>query len=326
MGLVLAGLISWIVLVLINFYHSKRLVSNLVFSLKYFSTQKLLLLMSFGWKVQVTVLAGWVLNNVDKLILGYFTSPITVSVYDVAYKIRNFTREPIMAYVGTLIPIASELSVKSDLETIKNFYIKTSKYLVMVLFPLAAFVFMNSSWLVRVWVGKGFEQSVYVLQILMLGNVLNLLRRCGSSIVRGINRPGMEAKYQLCMVLLTCVLGYFLTKKFGLFGLVIGSTISLGFPSLWFLILLHKNLRIHYKDYFDQVIKYPFLCIILIVLLDSAICTFHKCFPFGGFYLFLLLFFKIIFYCILYGFILEVANFFSFRQFINSLLLKIKKA
>ncbi|MFA6217695.1 MAG: flippase [Candidatus Omnitrophota bacterium] len=274
-GLVSAGLVSWVVLIIINVYQTKRIFKQFSLSLINFSKIKFLILMKFGWKMQITSVAGWMLNNLDKIFLGYFTNTAVVTLYDVAYKIRNFSREPITSYLSTVTPVASEMHAKEDLSALKSFYMQYNKYLLIILFPIVGFILSNSANLIKLWVGSSFEVSIVILNILMIGNILNLLTGCGTSIARGINRPEIEAKYTALMTFLTIILGYFLTKYYGIKGIAWGSSISLGIPSVLFIFIFNNYLQINNRDFFDKIIKVPLIAAFLVFGFDYILNYFY---------------------------------------------------
>ena len=270
-GLVLSGLLSWAVFLIVSFCLAKSLFRQLSLSVRHISMQKFLVMMSFGWKVQITVVSAWFLENLEKLLLGYFTGMATVSIYDIAVKIRTVSRMPVMAYINTLIPAASELSVRPDPKGIREFYLKCNKWLMLILFPVCGFVFANSNLIVHAWVGPGFETAALVLQILMLGNILNLATGCGTSIARGINKAGMESKYQVIAVVLLFLLGYYCSKHYGLIGLSIASAVALGIPSLWFISVFNRYLGVSNSAGFQNTVKTPLFTVLVLTFLDCLI-------------------------------------------------------
>lgn len=265
-GLVIAGLVSWLVLIVVNYVQARALFPQLSLQPRHISAGDFRILMSFGWKVQITQFAVWTLNNADKLFLGYFTTPAAVSVYDIAYKLRNFSREPVIAYINTITPAASEIFAHGNIDRIRDFYIKCSRYLVFLTFPLCAFMVVNAYGIVRAWVGSGFEEAALILQILMVGNICNLMTGCGTQIARGINRPELETKYTVWVTVLTLAFGYIFTKKYGILGLSAGSSLALGAPSLAFLFIFNDHVKLALGAFFKMIIKGP------LVLLFAVMC------------------------------------------------------
>jgi O-antigen/teichoic acid export membrane protein len=315
-GLVLSGMVSWVVFLIVNLCLAKSLFKNLSLSVRHISIQKFVLMMSFSWKVQITMVSGWLLENLDKLFLGYFTNMAMVSIYDVAVKIRNISRMPIIAYISTLIPAASELSVRFNRESITEFYLQCNKWLMLILLPVCGFIFANSKLLVHAWVGPGFESAALVLQILMVGNIMNLATGCGTSIARGINKPGIESKYQVIVVVLMSSLGYYCSKHYGLIGLCIGSTVALGIPSLWFILVFNRYLAVSNLRAFQETMQTPVVSMLSLTFLDSLANSFVTLGLHDRPSLILVILLKFIAYAGLYYLILDITNYINIRQIV----------
>jgi O-antigen/teichoic acid export membrane protein len=276
-GIFIVGIVSWLAVIIINLYQVGKIFKEFSLSVFHFTVEKLRLLVSFGWKLQITTFASWAYNNLDKLFLGYFTDLATVSIYDIASRIKNLTRVPVTAYAGSIVPAASEIAATSHWTSVKDFYYRHSKYLLLIVFPINFFIFVNSKSLINLWVGPGFEKAALILQILIIGNTLNLLTGVGTSVARGMNKPGIEAKYTASVTVLILFLGYFLTKYYGLIGLSIGSTIAIGVPSFWFMIVLNQYLKIDNIRYLYDIIRLPLLLIIAVSSLDYVSYALINC-------------------------------------------------
>lgn len=305
-GIIVAGLLSWLVLVIVNLYQTKKIFPQMSFSIKKINKKNLFVIISYGWKIQITQLASWCINNIDKLFLGYFATPPIVAIYDVASKVRLFSREPTIAYISTISPAASErTAVNLDMDIIKGFYDKCTRYLMIMALPLCAFIFVNADNLIYVWLGKGFKSSATVLQILIIGNMFNLLTGCGTQITRGIGRPDIEAKYTIWVTICMILFGYFFTKYFGMIGLAISSSLALGLPSIAFVFIFNKYINISPDYFFNNCVKQPFLFTAFIL---SSDLLFTLLFPFSQFSrisIFIILTLKLVLYYGLYLYFVE---------------------
>lgn len=325
LSVVLAGLISWAVLLVINLYQIKVLFREFSLSFSHFSRAKLNALLSFGWRVQLTVASGWIMNNSDKLFLGYFTNLSVVSIYDIAYKIKNLARIPVTSYALSIIPAASEISVSSVREKIKEFYYEHNKYLLLIIFPVCGFIMVNAAGLVNLWVGSGFEQAAIVLRILMVGNILNLMTAVGTSMARGINRPGIESKYMVLITVLMLILGYFLAKNGGLIGLSIGSTMAVGIPSLWFILLMNKYLVVSDIKYFREIVGMPVIAVIAVSAFDYALAGAINPWITGKLAYSVIVSFKFAAYTVFYLLILRWLDYFDFFRYAKKFLGSVRK-
>jgi len=95
-----------------------------------------------------------------------------------------------------------------------------------------------------------------------VGYFVNMVTGVASSIATGVARTEFEMKYAIFMVPLNLLLSIILIFKFGLVGLVTGTSISLILGSFYFLRLFHKYLNIYSGSFFRLLFKPVIACII----------------------------------------------------------------
>lgn len=228
-------------------------------------------LFGFGYKMQVSRLGGLIAFQTDKLLITYFLGIGLVVFYQLGSRITSMMREFPLLLVSAIIPAASELNAKKDHDTLYKVYVRTSKYLALVSFPLTAFVILTAPLIMLTWMGQGYERSVLVIQFLAFGYFANLMGGVASSMGAGVGRPEYDMRSNLILSFLNLILSVVLIIKIGFIGVVIGTTISLCISALYLLRVFHK----HYlkKTFFNFVREVYFLPLICAILASLSIYT-----------------------------------------------------
>ncbi|NQT23173.1 MAG: polysaccharide biosynthesis C-terminal domain-containing protein, partial [Candidatus Omnitrophica bacterium] len=214
-------------------------------------------ILKFGYKVQIINLGSWINQNLDKFLISYFLTVNFVAFYDFAQKITNAARSICISIIGPVIPAASEINAIGNRHDLRKLFFNGMKLLFAVAVPLFFLVLINAKDIISLWLGKGFEMTVITLIILICGAFVNILTGIGTSIVRGINKPGLEVRYACLYLFLNVFLSIFLILRIGFYGAAIGTTLSSIISSVYFLIIFAKKIEISFKDFVSKMLLKP---------------------------------------------------------------------
>ncbi len=106
--------------------------------------------------------------------------------------------------------------------------------------------------------GTGFDRSILVVRLLVLGVAINTLTGVGVMIVRGVGKPVYETRYAVICLILNIVLGLILVKPYGFAGIVIATPISTAIGSLYFVFSFHKLYSISLLSFVKKAYLKPF--------------------------------------------------------------------
>ena len=164
-----------------------------------------------------------------------------------------------------------------------NIYERGTKYLAVVSIPLILFLIAVSRILMLAWMGKGYETSVLVTQILAMGYLCNVLVGVGVTAAAGMNQPDFQWHSAIVTMLLNItfviVLGYY----FGMIGIAVAGTLSLIPGALYFLVKFHKYLDVRIMPFVRTTMMPPFLVsILLAAILWTLNLVIFRFFSFEG--------------------------------------------
>jgi len=310
-GLLLIQGFKFFVIILVSIYFSNKLAGPFKIKLRSIRFSKIRELLDYGFKMQISNIASLAILQIDKTLIGYFVSLGSVSIYEIGQKIALFYRMIVTLLLSALVPAISELNAEGKQGSILKLYTRGNKYLFAITFPVAVFIYFSAKFLVISWIGNGFENSILVTKVLILGVSINMLTGIGTAIVRGIGKPIYETRYTIICLLLNISLGILLATYYGFWGIIIASPISVAIGSIYFIFQFHWLFKIKFIEFFKLVYLKPFIISFLAIMALIFVNEFIQSqILFDSRWQFvLLLLFNTILYFPLYVFLLKKSNF-----------------
>ena len=164
-----------------------------------------------------------------------------VPFYEFSARLSALVRALPLLMMSALIPATSELGARNDKAKIVDTYLMTSKYVALITIGIVAFVVLEAESILRLWLGPGVEQSVVLVQILVIGYGTNVLAGAASQTGAGVGRPEFDMRSTLILTVLSPILGVVLVQEFGGPGVAAGTTLALVIAAAYLLIAFHHN-------------------------------------------------------------------------------------
>ncbi|RME42957.1 MAG: hypothetical protein D6791_16600 [Chloroflexi bacterium] len=216
-------------------------------------------LFNYGVRVQISRMAELASSQLDKGLIGYFLGLNPVTYYELGFKVVNTSKLLSRVLVSAVMPAASELEARQELEMLRQLYERGSKYVIMVAAPLMLFAAASAPLIMRTWMGPGYALSVWAIEVLAIGHFTHLLTGVGTAIVKGIGKPGLETRYTLLLLVLNIILGITLVRWLGFPGALSATALSLVISSVYFLTIAHKELVIGLGDFIRRIYLIPLM-------------------------------------------------------------------
>jgi len=265
-GLLINQAVKYFIIITSSILFARKLIGTFDLRLKKFNLKDIKELVDYGFKIQLSNLANVVNLQTDKTLIGYFISLVSVSIYEIGQKISLFFQMIVGMLLSALVPAISELDAEGKSEKILLLYEKGNKYLFALTFPIALFIVFFSENIIKVWVGNGFNDSILVTQLLIIGVTVNMLTGIGTSIVRGIGEPIYETRYALISLVLNIALGLLLVHYYGFWGIILATPISVIIGSIYFIWSFHKIYNLSFKIFFQKVIFKPLIIAVILCI------------------------------------------------------------
>ncbi len=182
-------------------------------------------LLGFGGWVTISGAVGPVLVYFDQFLIGAVLSIAAVGFYTPPYSIAGKLSVLPGCLVTTLFPAFSASAGRGDSEWIRKTLIRSLKFLILIVGPAALLLAFFARPLLTFWLGANFaDEGTLALQILAGGVLINALAYIPSSLLQGIGRPDLTAKFHLAELPIHIGLVWFLVFHFGLPGAALAWT------------------------------------------------------------------------------------------------------
>ena len=232
-GVVVAQMGVLLLETIVTLVYLKIAFPPLGFGLKYFSLEKLRSLLGLGLKLLVAKSGPLVNSNIDKLVLGYFLNPVMTAYYQIGGNISKYISQvPEMLGLFSLLPAAAELKARGMMEKIRVMFDRVNKYTFFLAMLLMTGIIIFGREFIRLWVGEGYDNAYVVMMALAAGYTMGLFGYVPMNILNGLERTKSTMLASAVSAVLNISLSAFLTWKFGLYGALAGTLISITASSI----------------------------------------------------------------------------------------------
>lgn len=180
---------------------------------------KLRAMTRFGAWLSLSALLGALLLYFDRWMIGILIGVAALTYYAVPMGVLSRLFLFPQSVVTTLFPALSSLHSRSEWDVINDYFVRSHRYVSLMLAPAAFFLFVWSHELLALWISTEFAASAAsILRILIVGFAIGLLAPLSGALLDASGRPDLIAKIYLVQVPLNIGLVYFLTSSAGVVG------------------------------------------------------------------------------------------------------------
>lgn len=159
---------------------------------------------------------GIISLNIDKIMIGYYWTETEVGYY---FSIQQLLQIIMVIYlaVGTvLFPTISRLDSKKNLDGIQKTTLLAERYISMIMIPPIVVIVVLSHPVINIFLSSVFIPAASVLIVLSIYTYIFSLNRAYSSLITGMNRPGITTKIGLLICLVNIPLNFLFIPHTGL--------------------------------------------------------------------------------------------------------------
>ncbi len=216
-------------------------------------------LFRFGYRVQLSAVAGVIHFQMDKFLLAFFLNVSRVTYYTVASQTASSIREIPLILLRAILPAASEIDAVRDRGALDELYFRSMKYIVLVGVCLLTVTIQFADPFLFLWLGPGYEISAVTLKILMVGYFFNILTGPGFFILNGMGKPQYGMRSSILAAVLNLFLGVTLVIGIGYYGVVLGTTLSMMMAALYFIVTYHRVMNVSLRLMVHRIFLKPCL-------------------------------------------------------------------
>jgi O-antigen/teichoic acid export membrane protein len=225
----------------------------------------------------------------DSIVIGIYLSVAAVTPYSIALRLVTYLRELVIEMTGVLMPAITHLHATQATEGVRELHIRATKYAALLSLPVGLIFWILGDNFIGLWMGKRFvtqENAPALLSILTLGIVVHLLGTPTGSVLTGLGRQDIVARFSILQAITNLIVTLILVKPLGLVGVALGTTISMCCFFIWSnIIFFNRYLEQSIREFLPKALFGPLLAQVPFVVLLLAIKKFALPNSLGGFFL-----------------------------------------
>ncbi|MBX7256855.1 MAG: polysaccharide biosynthesis C-terminal domain-containing protein [Candidatus Hydrogenedentes bacterium] len=257
-GLLYANVTIFMAFAAVTVLSAFLLAPGLRISPRYLRGATFRMLLGFGWRTQVGRLANLVTFDTDILVIGFVLQQFDrLGLYKFGIELANKMRQIPVMLLGAILPAAADLDARAELERLQRLYVLSTKYVSVVLVPLAAFTIGTAGILMRTWLGHGFETSAWVLRIIAAGYIANVFAGPGISVALGMGRADLQMRSGILAMIVNIALTVVLYVSIGFYGIPIATAASLFLTTAWFIVVMKSVIGVSAKTLVSTTLLWP---------------------------------------------------------------------
>jgi len=179
----------------------------------------------FSGSMFIWGIAGRVVMESDRIIIGLFLPMTSVGVYEIGLRICNYSRG-VLYPVFTFLPAASDLSARDETERLQKLYLVGTKYFGLAYAFVACGLFLFGRQFIQLWMGPGFDTSIVILFVLLIGNLYQSQNIVAHVLLPGMGRLRVFTWIMVAYPILNLALSLILIKVWGLVGVALATTVT----------------------------------------------------------------------------------------------------
>lgn len=231
-------MIVWLILFVVN----RRLHGALLVSPRRMRWNEIRELFSFGLWSQLSNVTAVVNLEADKVIISRGIGIANVTPYQVANRLALLSRAlPLQLLVSLLPSITARVSAGATGDELARLYKDTSRTLMLPTLLIAGFVVAAADPLLRLWLGVRLPGAAALCMALVLSYAANNATGAGTTILKAVGQPNLEAAYGVLSAVMNIVLTIMLIRPLGLTGVVMGTIGGNVVGSVIFLVIFHRR-------------------------------------------------------------------------------------
>ena len=196
-------------------------------------------IVGFSLRLQVSVLSTLVNNQTDKVVIGLVSSTRTLGEAGIAAQVADASRLIAGAALGPIVSRMAALHGSGDEPGLAALFARFNRLWMFTVLGVTVIGVGAIYPIITGWLGDGHEDAALFAGFLVAAYGANMLSGAGTSYLRAIGRPGLEARYGMVLVLCNLALTPPLGILLGPVGVVGATLLTYVAGTGWFLWRLH---------------------------------------------------------------------------------------
>jgi O-antigen/teichoic acid export membrane protein len=174
----------------------------------------------------VQTIAVQLVYQSDNLVVGAFITAAAVTFYSIGNSLCRYTQQLVGAMTMTFTPAASMYEAEGHTANLRALYYNGTRATMAVSLPIVITLIIRGGSFIGVWMGPQYSKSSgTVLAILASALLFSLPNLPAGAIAYGVEKHKTLAKWAMGEAIANLTLSIVLARKFGIYGVAIGTLI-----------------------------------------------------------------------------------------------------
>lgn len=201
-----------------------------------------------------------------QVILGIVSGTTAVAIYGVGIMLGTYYGTFSTAISSVFLPRATQMTaLDATGAELTAMMIRIGRFSLITLLMILGGFLLYGQQFIQLWVGKTYQNSWLIALIIMVSYTLPLVQSFANSILEAKSTFAFKATTYITLIVLGTILGYFLIEKWGVFGLISGTTLGWIISQFIMNIYYHKVLKLNISLFFKELFRKIFLTFLLTV-------------------------------------------------------------
>jgi O-antigen/teichoic acid export membrane protein len=214
---------------------ARKLYPELRIQLRRPKSETLKKIWSYSSYVFLTTIAVQLVYQTDNLVVGAFVSTTAVTFYAIANSLCRYAGQVVGSMVNTFTPAASTYEAAGDTAGLLMLYKTGTRAMILVSLPMTLTLIIRGSSFIGLWMGPQYAHSSgVVLVILSIALFFAYVNRPAGAIAYGMEKHKAQALWAICEGVANLTLSVILARRYGIYGVAIGTLVPNLFVQLTF--------------------------------------------------------------------------------------------
>ncbi len=217
---------------LINLF-AQRLATYMRLSIRLVDKKRIKEIFSYSSYIFIAELANRFKFDLDNFVIAGFVGVSSITVYSIASRLVKYFASLINTSLGITMPLFSQYEAKGDYRAIREKFILLTKIsCYMSIFIGGCLIMFGKAFIAR-WVTDRYIYAFNILLVLIVPSIISSMQVPSIQLLQGISKHRFYAISNLMEGVANLVLSLILVKKFGIFGVAMGTAIPMVITKLF---------------------------------------------------------------------------------------------
>ncbi len=195
------------------------------FDLRLFSKGMFKQLINYSIFSFISNIANQLRFHIDSFVITAYLGLSMVTHYNVGGRIARYYIMAIISAVALIMPVFSKFEGERNFDKLREKFLFVSKLNVIFSIFLGGALLVYGKAFITRWMGSDYTDSYYVLVILMAGLIFGTTQTTSASLIFSLSKHKPYSIMHLCEGLANLTLSLILVKRYGIYGVALGTTI-----------------------------------------------------------------------------------------------------